>query len=665
MKTVSAPQLLLFLLTLHFAACSDLLGDVDVPVSGPAADPGRLPAAANLAGAPDDPAAVAETGAQLLPVCLPKAEAVQPAAMPHIEALMHPVCQLHSTQSDATGDGDFETQTVYERYGQVIRARQFLKGKQVGKTLIYTFDEKGRLLQREQRDLLDNLTYHDAQQLDAAGHLLRRETHSFAGSGSKKKEHITTTVQSWDGDLLLSRQRWSTPGNTFQTFNWTYDAHDRLIAGVHRQGLAGEEISRAQWSYDGHGRPVAVARSVRGKPSLEASWRWRSDGHLTGRSVQVHLGVGGINGRIDDYDAPTGSSGAGNCYGCGHSSGGVAWQDAKPEPRDGCRPLPSAVGHGYPERDYALQGDRDSEVKIGGPYSPYLYGYGYNYGYGYGYGGAAWLGHAGPGSNWDALAVYVGHSSAAFDLTYDEGGRMVREHLTVVPTDPKSTAPRKLLRTRTFSVGRLLRDAIFVDDASPTAAVAVRCLDFTRSADGHLTERVIRVGGGVAMRDSWTVSETDKTILHRQFASTKLWQVLGPTALSAPADPPALKEGAKVLRTYRPGGELLELRFMVEQTGDATAPSSYTSHRFDKAGRQVQLTSGLSDAAPTRVESWDYNDVGLLAFHAVTYLDAKLAANGWFERHEYNDAGLPTRLEKGKLPAGAPTWAQTWDYACL
>lgn len=324
-------------------------------------------------------------------------------------------------------------------------------------------------------------------------------------------------------------ERLNSSSGEIAKMQWSYDSNGRMTQASRSNGPKGAVVAQADWSYDSEGRPIALQRSANGKVSMIASWRWGSGNHLQSRSIQVNL-VGGYSGsKLDSYDAPTGSMGAGNCYGCGgfgygSSTVAAAWADAMPAATATCQPVATAVGHGYPEADYALDGPwSDAAQKDEDGFANNYYGYGYGYGYGgygyggyggYGGGGASWYGHSGAGSNWDGLAVAVAHTSARFDMQYDEFGRMVLERLDVTPTDPKSTVPQQLLRQRQFDSRGLINDVVFM----PETKQELRSLRFERHGDGRLVRRELRVLTQVAESDDFSFDAQGRAVAHVHLA---------------------------------------------------------------------------------------------------------------------------------------------------
>ncbi|MBI5610753.1 MAG: hypothetical protein HY902_17885, partial [Deltaproteobacteria bacterium] len=434
------------------------------------------------------PAPVHENANQDLagPICLPKPPAwsLPPLSLP--DGVLAAECPLVAMRSDADADGKPEAVTSYTRADGTLLVKTMQAGYPAGESTEYQLDSQGRAVAVTRRSAAGLPLYAELRSYDSAGRLLVYEVKGWSGKSSAKPTYGQRIQQQWQGENLVSRQTLDQSGTVQDELRWHYDGRGRLVGAERQQGTQSLPAAQVEWHYDALDRPVLVVRRLHGKESLRASWTWGAGQHLLARTVELHLGLGGISERLDDYDAPTGSNGAGACYGCaGASQAGTApWADAMPAAHDGCQPVPTAVGHGYPEADYAVVGPwndvtaptkpASGGAKDGGS----LYGaYGY-YGYGYGYGGGnSWYGHAGPGSNWDALAVQVPHTAAVFEIQYDDLGRMVREHLRVTPTDAASLAPRDLLRQRVYGDRGLERDEV----TDPATGKTLRSLLFARS----------------------------------------------------------------------------------------------------------------------------------------------------------------------------------------
>lgn len=625
------------------ARCGDLTADADQIVHG--------------ATTADPQFGVATTERPALPVCAPQPEPWAFNAFDDIVGLRGGQCPVVALHSDANADGSPEVTVRYDHEANTVTVRHFELGKQTGAVLTYGFDGAGRVVLAEQHAADGALAYRETRSFDAKGHLLRHETRSWAGP-KHATQYATVVEQTWQGSLLMARHKVTTPGDHSESFAWTYDGAGRMTAGI--RNFNDKQAAQVQWRYDSQGRPVELTRSIGVKQSMHATWSWAEGSRLVSRSAEVFLGAGGITARLDDYDAPTGSTGAGNCYGCGSGGGeGQAWADTLPAARTDCQPLPTAIGHGYPETAYAPQGDvpLDNDGVEGAPYSPYAYGgygyYGY-YGYGYGGGNGGWLGHGGPGGNWDALAVSVPHSSARFDLHYDGAGRMVREHLHVVATAGVAQPPPALLRVRTFAGPHLVDDSVLV--ASDTDGAPLRQLRFVRDAQGRLAQRELLAGSTVVLSDLW-LRDGPLVVSQRQFGVAKLGQLLAPTAAAKPLGKLVLVEGNRIERVLDSRGHTLDLEVRQGGTGKLL---SHVSRQFDHQGRMVNRTIGHQDHDPVSRESWQHDSAGRVLLRAIDY-----GKSGWFERHTFNAAGRPVSHEQGSDLAKGATWRQVWEYGCL
>lgn len=605
-----------------------------------------------------------------LPVCLPQPEPLPPSGAAADAALLGGSCALQSVGIDANADGTAETQTVYDHASGVVAVRQFLAGKQVGVEMVYRFDGAGRVTAVEQRDLAGVLAYSEQRSFDSAGQLLRDEVVSFAGAGAKKTKYSSLVEQTWLHGRLMSRRLSSLPNGKAEQFNWDYDSAGRMVAAVHTtapaaQPDAPQPRASAKWTYDAAGRPVRVDRTVAGKPSLQATWTWADGSQLLSRTVELNLGVGGIGHRLDTYDAPTGSAGAGGCYGCGYGGGaGPAWADALPPAQEDCQPLATAVGHGYPEADYRLQGDHPDGLpadKAQNGENAHAYGYYgyYGYGYGYGYGGGGWLGHGGPGGNWDSLAVYVSHKSARFAIDYDGSGRMVREQLSVQQSQPVAQAPTEIERLRVFAGSHLVADEVRLGHSGD--GKVLRAIDFGRDGSGRLAVRTLRTGKTVAYLDTWAFQAAPATLEHRHFAAVQVEQLLAPQVTAAQDASQPLVEVQRIQRVLDGQGRLIEWTAVEPATGKQHLRMT---HAYDAAGRMAERTMAHQGQAVASVESWQFDAAGRETLRAVVYPGGKAQGSNWFERHAYNSAGRVVMHEQGTDPQAKPSWRQVSVYAC-
>ena len=650
--------MLQFRLWLASAAVSGLVASGCNAVSEPGVlfveSPGSSPTTTAASGG-SSPGASLGKAAGALSLCGPKAVAFEPPEIGEVPVLVGDACGLMGITQDANADGIADTAVEYVRELGMVTVRHITAGK-VSSMTRYLLDAAGRLTGMQYLDSQGKMNYGEVRAFDAEGHLTLYETISLGGSGNKTV-YVYRVTQDWEHGRLVRRVDTRSPSEKTQDQSWTYDAQGRLVTAIHRTGAQATTVAEAAWVYDSVGRPARVDRRVKGKPSITETWTWRDDGTLEARSAEVHLGVGGTPGRLDSYDSPTGSNGAGACYGCGYSANaGPAWADAMPAATEECQPIPTAIGHGYPEADYALdvQWKDPTATADEATYSPYAYGY-----YGYGGGGTAWYGHAGVGSNWDALAVYVPHTSARFDLTYDAKGRMVTERLAVEPTDAASTAPRTLIRERRFADDALVDDTVRHADAPGTV---LRTLRFMRDASGRLLERELRIGETTAEIERWTLDALGRGVAHARFAQAEPWDTLAP-AVQAPTS--TLKEPTSSTQRSRrldAAGRVLEERVTPPAQGEAgDVPDMLRSQWFDAAGR---LVVRLVENGPksSSVEAWDYDAAGRETLHRVH--NTSHPDSGWFESRAYDAAGRLVKRGQGQVPELGPSWIETSSYVC-
>ena len=376
---------------------------------------------------------------------------------------------------------------------------------------------------------------------------------------------------------------------------------------------------------------------------------------MTARTATLHKGKGYAGDKLDSYDAPTGSVGSGTCYGCGSfgGAGGAAWVDALPEVRKGCRTVPSAIGHGYPEADYAQDGDwRDADADAAADQQGYGSGY---YGYGYGYNGGTWSGHGGAGSNWDALALTSPNKSAHFAIVYDAQGRMVAESLVVEPVHAASKTPRHLLRKRSFASGGLGTDRVFL-----AAGLEVRALQFLRDAQGHLIRRELTVLGQVAEFATWQRDAAGRSVGHTRAGQAKAWQVLAASAISPDVVvPPALPLLSQT-RVFDAAGRVVEQRVVVPGAKGAT---SHHTRAFDSAGRKVAQMTDLGSGQTPLFETWAFDAAGREVVHTQRTSTQDVKQN-WYTARTFAANGLPASVEQGHdLTLGAKS-RQTFVYGC-
>lgn len=596
-----------------------------------------------------------------LPPCLPEAVTWQPGTASLPEGLRAGSCALTAELSDANADGQAESSTLYTYAPGMIGIHYVGVDGTSGSQTVYGVDAANRLISLQQYDATGTLTYAEERTLDPGGQIVSFESKTFAGYAQKKlvySQHVTQTFAR--GKLTLRHEWTGEPGQDW-TFTFTYDEQNRLTEAVRQQANQQVPASRARWAYDAQGRPVQLQREINGKPSLESTWTWTDAAHLQARTVAVHLGVGGTNAKLDNYDAPTGSNGAGACYGCQTGYGGAAgtapWPDAMPAATATCQPIPTAVGHGYPDADYAIAGDWQGGQDSSGGYGYYGYGYGYGSGYGYGgYGiGSTWYGHAGAGSNWDALAVNVPHSDARFELTYDAAGRMIREQLSVQPTDPDSEAPRNLNRRRIFAGQLLTEDRVEM----PVTGKLLRKLVFLRDEQGRLLKRELRLGEVLAETTQWMRDPAGRATDLAHYTQADPYTALAPTVLEPPkklAKPQLMTQQTLQFDT---ANHVTDEQFFVP---DQAEPTLHLLRAYDDRGHLRARTqiSGLAPNHATETLEFDVN--GHETLHTVSYGDAQNSP--WFEAHTYNAAGLVEKIEQGQKLGQPATWRQMFTYDC-
>ncbi len=644
-------------LILFAPACQDVaeISTVEAPASVAAP-----PARAGLAAAP----AVGE-----LPVCAPTAIAYLPPPIALPAGALDGNCALQSVSVDSNADGKADVVTKYDHgEGTVTVAQNAVYGSDGAQT-VYTVDKHGQVTGVQQVQPDGKISYKETREFDGDGHLLVHETSSVVGYGSKGQNlQVYRISQKWQHGNQISWSDWNSTSGQNATMQWTYDSNGRMTQASRSNGPKGTIVAQADWSYDSNGRPVSLQRRANGKVSMLASWRWGNGNHLQARSIQVNL-VGGYSGsKLDSYDAPTGSMGAGNCYGCGGFGGSsnvaAPWADAMPAATATCQPVATAVGHGYPESDYALDGPwSDAAQQDEDGFASNYYGYGYGYGYGgygyggyggYGGGGASWYGHSGAGSNWDGLAVAVAHTSARFDMEYDGLGRMTLERLEVTPTDPKSTVPRQLLRQRQFDSRGLTNDAVLL----PTTGQELRSLRFQRHHDGRLVRRELRVVTQVAESDDFTFDAQGRAVAHVHLAQKEPWKVLAPTALAADTLIALPTEQTRWTRSFADAHKVA-----AEQVFAAGAAEP-TYQRFNAYNAKAQLVArAIVSGGQQTNESWNFDEAGRETLHATTTPHSQYA-NNWYIAHTYNAKGLLVLTEQGVEPAKGATWQETSSYAC-
>lgn len=612
---------------------------------------------ASAVGATERP--LAAISPDSLPICAPQPAAWAPTPMVDEPGVLDGACALRSVAVDSNADGSMEQVVDYTHDANTVTVN-YKNGLRR-----YTRDAQGRVVRRVTEQSDGKQVRADSWVFDAAGRVVEQQARTELKNG---KVYLNRVTQTFAGDRLVRRREWSAAAGDGARTDWSYNSAGRLVSAVRRIGASEEPVATAAWTYDMTGRPTGVLRTVKGKTSLQATWTWGKRSELLARNIEVVTGTGGFSGgRLDSYDAPTGST-SGTCYGCGYGYGGnqkAAWADALMQVKDGCRTLPVAVGHGYPEQDYAIDDSANetpsTPATVGGalPAGPYGYysaygyygGYGY-YGYGYGYGPAGnFVGHGGIGSNWDSLAVYVPHTSARFAITYDAAGRMIAEALHVTPTDPKSKAPRMLTRRRTYGDGKLLVDGVFDGD------VRVRALRFTRDDNGHLVRRALWISGQIADADDWQRDADGRPVLRVRYGQKQPWKVMNPGVQAKDVPTPA--ELTRVARGYDVNGRLIDLRTTV-----AGQPNSAYHLRFgyDADGRIISRAQGNAQVDPQTRETWTFDAEGRELMSTRTY--AQSPTNNWFMATTFNAAGLRVRSERGKDPTVGATWRELRVYDC-
>ncbi len=658
MRHATPSFLCLAVLTLSLGACQDI---ATLDFSPAAGQPGSVRGTVlGSVSATHEPGGLGASG---LPVCSPEAIAWAPDPIGELPGALGTTCGLQSVLVDANADGVAESVTDYLHDGNTVTVSHHAAHASPGPRTVYTLDAAGRAVSIESQDANGVMLSTDVRRFDSAGHIELHESKSISGYGSVKTVHVSSVEQTWSGGRLVERRDSSSWGGNSAHTKWTYDAAGRMVTVVHASGATDAVVARADWSYDAAGRPVRVERRAHDKLTMLETWTWAADGRLIRRTAELHPGKGYAGNKLDSYDAPTGSTGSGTCYGCGGGvygggSNAVAWADAMPAARDGCQPVPTAIGHGYPEADYAFGGDWSTAGQEDGG-DVYGYGYGYEYGYGYGYGsgsgGATWYGHGGAGSNWDALAVNVPHTSARFDIRYDAQGRMIAETLEVEPTDPKSKAPRKVIRQREFSGHSLDTDRVIMANG-----LEVRALRFLRDADGRVARRELTVTGHIAEFDTWSRDTAGRAIEHERFAQAQPWKVLAANAVTPDLAVPAPVASTRRTRTYDTAGHVVEQRVFLPKSA---ASVFHRTQAFDTAGRLIERATDTSGVESKTVESWVYDAQGRETLQAIAFPSNKFGQN-WYTARTYDAAGWPAMVEQGHDPAHGATWRQTFVYGC-
>ena len=588
--------------------------------------------------------------ADAVPVCTATPTGWQPAPLKDEPGVLDGTCKLTSITVDSFNDGVPESVTTYE-HSPSKTVVHYKNG-----TRTYLRDAQGRVVGRIIEQSYGKHVYTDKRVLDAKGRLLSNETRSK--HANKITEYVHRVTQTWDGDLLLSRNEWrSGTGDTFST-TWTYDSAGRMLTATRRVSNKHKVAATASWTYDGAGRPISLIRTLHGKTSMVASWRWHSDGRLRGRDVTVTTGLGGITGGpLDSMDTPTGSV-SGNCYGCSYVAKGPAWQDALMVEKDGCRTLPIAVGHGYPEADYQLvDAEQEDAMATAGHvghsfYSPYAYSY-----YGYGYGGqtGGFQGHMGAGGNWDALALKVAHKQARFSIDYDAQGRMVRERMDVVHAKDAPGVPTSLLRRRVFGEKGLLRDVV------ERNGTVLRSIVMQRDARGSLVRRELRIDGAVAEGDAWERDARGMPVVRARLGQKKAWEVM---QLTSKEEVPGPTLATVFRRAWDDEGRMTQLQ--IERMG---ADGSQVVHgmqewfSYDEEGRLVGRAQGPVGKQATSVETWKLDGEGRQVEHSRRYPGIQ-TAGAWHASTTWNAEGMKVRSLRANGQSKAANWSETRDYDC-
>lgn len=638
-------------LLLVTAGCDGSLNDQVIVVGTPA----TTDATALGAQAPQGstaPGSLAIGPHRVLPLCLPVATPWEPGSLQDQPGAFDKACGLQSVQVDADGNGKPDSLNQYQRSGDTVTVTHRGATGTVLTTQLYTLDSKDQVVGLQHFDQSGALQFQDTRSWDKAGHLLVHETQSSGGYGSQIT-YTTRIAQKWQAGLLIERRQTTTPGENSATWTWTYDSQGRMRTASVQVPKAAVAIASATWHYDSQGRPIQVIRHVGGKVWLNQLWVWGAGSQLLARTALVFPSNSGGGDKLDSYDTPTGSVGSGGCYGCGYGgygagNGASPWADALPAPTSDCQPIATAVGHGYPEADYAPAGDYPVIGHNQNGYNAYGYGY---YGY-YGYGGnPGFVGHGGMGANWDALAVSVPHLSAQFEISYDRAGRMTSEALQVEPTNPKSTAPRQLLRQRTFVGKHLAADQVMQGKA------VLRALTFDRDSAGRMQRRELQVFGQVAQQDVWDRDQQGRplqwTRMGQQNDNNKVFLPAVPSTVVVPGPLQMQRNQCSYGENGLPDTELVAV-------GKGQPVVLFRTLGYDKRGRLVAESSGGPSLGTEIVQAWQFDDAGRETLHQITYPQGNA---GSYTKHKYAADGLLLQLEQGTTGSKS-VWLQKLDYAC-
>ncbi|GEM_PF-2692820 len=609
-------------------------------------------ATANPAGSDDK---VAKYGARAakLPICAPQPAVWNAPKLQDEAGVIDGECKLNSVLVDSNADGVPESKILVTRSGNLTTVH-YKHGKRV-----YTTDSAGRVIRREQHSNYGSRTWIVQQAFDEAGRVVMYGTKSVQKhDGAIKYAH--RVEQTFSHGRLASRTTTNQNGPAVRT-TWTWNKAGKLVLSERRIGSPDAAVqAAAAWTYDDAGRPTEVKRTIKGKPSMVARWSWAPDGTLRSRDVTVSRANGAQQGgRLDTYDAPTGTNPSG-CYGCGYYGGSAhgaqPWQDAMMRVEEGCRTLPVAVGHGYPGADYALSDAEDKQL-IGHKYAGY-YAYGYGYGY-YGYygyygGGPRHASHIGGGGSWDALALIGKFTAARFTIAYDDEGRMVKEALHVTPiTDSKTAAkPHVWLRVRSFNAAGLAKDVVLKD------GVPQRTLQFQRDAAGRLIRRELVITGHAVEVDSWQRDANGMPLVREHRGLHQHYKYLHPGA--KPTTIPAPQLMMRLVRTWDERGRTLSARVENAVAGHKAQMMRWV---WDDKDRVVGRSIALGDQPESQVQTWAFDSDGRETMKTSWSRHSKGVAR-WFQKTSYNKAGQRTKMIRGQDPSQEATWRELRDYTC-
>lgn len=507
----------------------------------------------------------------------------------------------------------------------------------------------------------------DIWELDAQGHVVRHVNRSLDGALGEEaltSEHeITQTFR--DGRLVRRHEQSNTTSSPNAVdISWRYDDAGRLLEALQ---MAGAREDRAVWEYDGD-LPVGVSRYISGRLVERMSWAFE-DGRLVSRQAMVGVDldgeVGGATGQLpkpvvlDSYMLRSthhhwDSSAIRTLT---PWSGANAHLNAGEDAR--CYPLPTSLGHGYPEdeKNYFI-GQSPEELPEDG--MEYAYGYQRNF---MGLERPIWYGHMGVGSIWLAPSFEL-QQQIQSTVHYDDTGRMVAEWMEQSFQDPQVDA-MIVARTRDFEGSNLLYDAIEVTSGVDVIRSA---LHFERNAAGVLLRRE-RTRNDMPMEfQTWRYDANNAVLAtelysaldasatpdapHRYFAME-----LGALFQTPPAQPPAYILGverevdASGREVFYRDDRLLEAHELARQT---------TWGEHGMLEQSVRTTQSAIDFERYWRTTWEYDASGRLLR---TSFDENGDAD--FERETiYTRDEAGREVERVERSNGAVMSRVTREYRC-